>query len=231
MPGGFLEYPCVTPGCTGMHSWTSESKLCTLCRMAAYRRKMKQASTVARDGRGDIARRLGQAVCAAARCSERLGAGWPARFCQAHLPDGALALMPKPTPRPPPGPSIEERVLAALAKGIAPRHAIYREVGCSASALGDAINRLLREGRVLRSRTGLYCLPVNKDVAQCQFADCGKPLEKYRNLDYCREHAGAAFPCVLASEGCSGRVAAWSRSRLCQRHAGGLRNKLSGAQQ
>ena len=136
--------------------------------------------------------------------------------------------MIKPTkPAPPPGPDVAERILAALAKGIAPRHAIYREVGCGPSALGDTLNKLLREGRIHRSRTGLYCLPVNKDVAQCQFKDCGQPLEKYRSVDFCREHAGAAFPCVLASEGCRGRVAAWSRSRVCARHASGLRRGVA----
>ena len=89
------------------------------------------------------------------------------------------------------------------------------------------VGETLEQFRIHRSRTGLYCLPVNKDVAQCQFDGCGQPLEKYRSVDYCREHAGAAFPCLLAREGCRGRVAAWSRSRVCARHASGLRRGMA----
>lgn len=226
MAGGFLEYPCVIEGCRGQYSWTSESKLCTLHRMAAYRKAKREAKPVARDGRGDLAKRLGQTVCGATGCMERLASSWHARFCAKHLPTGALAVMPTPTKPPPPGPPVAERILEALAKGIAPRHAIYREVRCSPSALTDAIERLLLEGRILRSRTGLYCLPVNKEAVQCLTPGCGHPLEKYRATDYCHKHAATAFPCVLASDGCEGRVAAWSRSRVCARHPAGLRRAI-----
>jgi len=57
---------------------------------------------------------------------------------------------------------------------------------------------------------------------------CKSPLYHYSLSGYCHTHAAAARPCVMAHEGCTGRVASWSRSGVCRRHASGLKNGMRG---
>jgi hypothetical protein len=50
-------------------------------------------------------------------------------------------------------------------------------------------------------------------------------LGKVNQWGYCADHVGVALACVMSSEGCRGRVGAWSRSRICPRHPRSLIRK------
>lgn len=56
---------------------------------------------------------------------------------------------------------------------------------------------------------------------------CGKRKSRYSQSTHCLGCAATAFPCVMAHEGCLGRVASWSKSRICSKHDSGYRAKYS----
>lgn len=53
----------------------------------------------------------------------------------------------------------------------------------------------------------------------CRTEGCSTVLGRDNGWGYCPKHVGTALACVMSDEGCTGRVGAWSRSRLCSAHS------------
>lgn len=53
---------------------------------------------------------------------------------------------------------------------------------------------------------------------KCKAEGCEASLSRTNGYGYCGRHVGTALACVMSDEGCTGRVGAWSKSKVCSKH-------------